>query len=265
MKDINIIKEKQTKFIENLIKETKNYSNYLDKKEIQTILLSGSVSRGDYFPGEFGGMIDLIVLKKPNSSISPEELFGNDEEPDIPYHCVTWNGTGFQILFIDFVNENGFKDFDEARKYSFLEAQIIYDEEELYYKELQKINISIKNEHNKLLNNCLGYINYLLSDYKKDRWNRREAYNQMHENLNISIRLIIQCLYYINNKYAPAEDRRLYYSYSLSNLPTQFGKKIGELYKQKITSKSDYFRREKLFRKSFLKFVNEQRPTTAST
>jgi hypothetical protein len=260
MKDIEELKERQSEFISGLISKTRTYINTLDKKELQTILLSGSVSRGDYFPGEFGGKVDIIVLRKPGSILTAEELFGKDEEPEIPYHCVTWNGIGYQILFSDFINENNFIAFDEARKYSFLESQILWDENRLYEKALQGISSLAQNDQTKMLDNCLGYISYLLSDYKKDRWLRRDAFSQMHENLNTSIRLIIQCLFYINNKYSPAEDRRLYYSYSLPILPKNYNEKIRRLFKQVITSKKDYFRREKMFIKWFLDFVNDQRP-----
>lgn len=265
MKTINDIQNEQSNFIKDLVISTNKYINTLDKKELQAILLSGSVSRGDYYPGEFGGMVDLIVLKKPGSTITAEEIFGKDEEPEIPYHCVTWNGIGYQIHFTEFIDKNVFFTLDEARKYSLLESQILWDENGVYGKILQSIIGKIQKDQNRMLNNCLGYIDYLLSDYKKDRWFRREAFNQLHENLNTSIRLVIQCLYYINKKYSPAEDRRLYYSYSLTNLPKNYDKKINKLYKEKMTSRNSYLRREKLFRKWFLEFVNDMRSTTAST
>ena len=43
-------------------------------------------------------------------------------------------------------------------------------------------------EQQKNLEEALGYIHYLISDYKKDRYYRREAFVQMHENLNTAIR-----------------------------------------------------------------------------
>ena len=78
----------QKEFINSLFYEVKKYVDKFDKSEIQTILLSGSVSRGDFFPGDFGGMVDLIVIRKANSKIKPEEVFGPDKKPFIPYHCV---------------------------------------------------------------------------------------------------------------------------------------------------------------------------------
>lgn len=79
---------RQEEFINSLICEIKKFVENLDKSEIQTILLSGSVSRGDFFPGDFGGMVDLIVIRKANSKIKPEEVFGPNKKTFIPYHCV---------------------------------------------------------------------------------------------------------------------------------------------------------------------------------
>ncbi|HHT97253.1 MAG TPA: hypothetical protein GXZ90_05100 [Clostridiales bacterium] len=245
--------------------DASNFINFIDKTELQTILLSGSIARGDFYPGKFGGMIDLIVMKNNGSTLTPESLFGKDEEPDIPYHCITVNKTHFQILFIDFIDYKAFQSFDEPRKFAFLESKILWDRDNKYNNELQIIEKYARIDQNKQLASCLGYINYLLSDYKKDRWYRREAFTQMHENLNTSIRLMIQCLYYINNSYSPAEDRRLYYSYTLKKLPQNYEVNINELFKQDILSEADYSRREKMFNSIFMEFVNHNRPTTAST
>ncbi|MCQ2386410.1 MAG: hypothetical protein MJ078_07045 [Clostridia bacterium] len=68
------------------------------------------------------------------------------------------------------------------------------------------------NQTDKLLyqyfRNSVFALECLLSDYKKDRWLRRKAILQLHENLNTAIRMGILCLYYKNNSYAPAEDRQ---------------------------------------------------------
>jgi len=259
------IQKKQTVFITKLLVDINKYVQNIDKNELQTVLLSGSVARGDYYPGKFGGMVDLIVLKKTDSVISPQDIFGKDEEPNIPYHCITWNNISFQIHFIDFVDYKIFQTLDEARKYSFLESKILWDENDIFSKELEIIEKYSRVDQLNKLNSSLGYISYLLSDYKKDRWYRRNAFTQMHENLNTAIRLIIQCLFYINNQYSPAEDRRLYYSYSLIKLPENYEEILNKLYEQMILSETDYIKRENIFNNYFLAFVNKNRPTTAST
>jgi len=258
MKDKKEIVKQQSDFIEKQKKEAQNFIAKIDKSEIETILLAGSVARGDFFPGKFGGMIDLVVMRKKESKVSAEEVFGPNQDPDIPFHCIKSGDCWFQILFIDYISASDFIKFDEPRKYSILEAEIVYDANGSFEKELAKINEAKKEECASWLKDKIAYINYLLSDYKKDRWFRRDAFLQMHENLNTAIRMGVCGLYYKNNSYAPAEDRQLYYSLSLENLPDNYEKVLVKLKNQNSKSFSNYRKREELFRKTILAFVEEE-------
>ena len=60
MKNKEFIIEQQKDFIQGLKNKTIDFINKIDKSEIETILLSGSVSRGDYFPGKFDGIVRFI-------------------------------------------------------------------------------------------------------------------------------------------------------------------------------------------------------------
>ena len=71
--------EQQT-FINDIKQKTVDFLYTIDKTKIETILLSGSVARGDFFPGKFSGMVDLTVMKRPGAEISAEEIFGPNEE-----------------------------------------------------------------------------------------------------------------------------------------------------------------------------------------
>ena len=261
MKNKNEIIIQQKSFIDEMKKEACKLVDSIDKSELETILLSGSVSRGDFFPrknenGGYVGHIDLIVMKKHGSTITAEALFGPDQDPPVPYHCIKVENTWFAILFTDFIDGETFKTFDEARKFSILESQILYDPNKKYENELPKINEIKKQECKTELQNKTGYINYLISDYKTDRWQRRQAYLQLHENLNTAIRMGVYCLYYKNNSYAPAEDRPLYYSLTLNELPDNYSDVIIELKNQTTDSEEDYLRREKLFRNTILQFIS---------
>lgn len=83
MKDKNQIIEQQKNFISESKQKALDFISKTDKTEIETILLSGSVARGDSFPGKYGEMTDLIIMRKPGSRISPEELFGENQNPGI--------------------------------------------------------------------------------------------------------------------------------------------------------------------------------------
>ena len=249
--------EKQKDFIANLKQKTNRFINTIDKSEIETILLSGSVSRGDYFPGKIDGMVDLIVMKKAKSSITAEQLFGENIEPEIPYHCVKSDGTGYAVLFTDFIDLSSFCRKEEPRKFSILESQILYDPNKYYEKELVKINQFAEEEQKRELSNGIGYIDYLISEYKKDRWYRRGAYIQMHENLNTAIRTGVKCLFYINGFYSPAEDRALYYSHSLKKLPEKYNELISQSCDQVTNSEEDYFRRENVFMEKIVSYIRQ--------
>lgn len=260
MKNKLEIIDQQNEFISEMKNIASRYVESLDKSQIETVLLSGSVARGDYFPskkedGSWCGNIDLIVMKKSGCSKSAEEVFGKDIEPEIPFHCVNFNDVEFQIDFVDFISSEKFSKFDEAKKFSVLESEILYDADRKYENELKKINEAKHLEVKKELENKLGYIYYLLSDYKKDRWNRRDAFLQLHENLNTAIRMAVCCLYYVNDSYVPAEDRQLYYSLTLEKLPENYEKVIAQLKSADAESKESYLKRKELFRETLLKFV----------
>jgi hypothetical protein len=242
--------EKQKVYIQKMKNHANDFINSFDKNEIETILLSGSVSRGDYCPGKNGGMIDLIVMRKEGSKINADELFGKDMKPFIPFHCIMWKGEWFEILFTDFVDCNIFKGFNEPRKFSIMESKILYDPNGKYTNELKAIEKHVEEDLKNKLKETLSYLRYIIG--KEARWEIREAYPHMHNNLNIAVELGICCLYYLNGKYAPADDRKLYYTYELEKLPNNYEKLLEGLFEQKIYSKEDYGRRRKLFMEEFI-------------
>lgn len=61
-------------------------------------------------------MVDLIVMRKSGSKINAEDIFGPDQDPPIPYHCVKVDGLWFAILFTDFIDAAMFSKFEEPRK-----------------------------------------------------------------------------------------------------------------------------------------------------
>ncbi len=260
MKTKVTIIEQQKDFIKKLKDKTLDFIASIDTSEIESILLSGSLARADFFPrikenGECDGMVDLIVMRKKGSSITAEAIFGPDQDPPIPYHCIKVDSVWFAILFTDFIDSEKFKGFEEARKFSVLESQILFDPNNSYKNELVKINQFVKEDLKDKLNNALGYIHYLISDYKKDRWYRREAFIQLHENLNTAIRAGVRSLFYINGFYAPAEDRAVYYSHSLEKLPENYPALISQACDQRTDSEEDYCRREKIFMEEIVDFI----------
>ncbi|MDA3901548.1 MAG: hypothetical protein PF637_13650 [Spirochaetes bacterium] len=257
MKTEKDIIKKQKHYVSSITEQVRTFVDGLDKKHIQTILLSGSVARGDYYPDKYGGMVDLTVMRVDAGKITAEELFGPDVEPEIPYHCVIRDGVVFQIWLDDFIDMEAFKKLDESAKYAIIESHMLFDRDNLYFDTCSAIKVFQARDLSEKCENCIGIINYLLSDYKKDRWYRRQAYVQMHENLNTAIKTAIKCLFYLNNKYVPAKDRRLYYSFGLKYLPENYEELINSVLKQDVCSEQDYIRREALFNSRFFSFITK--------
>ena len=252
MKILDEIIHQQKEYIEQCEFKTKKFIKSISLDNIEVILLSGSVSRGDFMPGKYGGMIDLTVMKTEDSILTASDVFGENENPDIPYHCIRHLGQWFQIAFNEFIDSTDFEMLDESNKYAILESKILHDSNNRFTTVLEKINTGLSMKLNLEKNNGIGYINYLISGYKKDRWISREAYPQLHSNLNTAIQVAIKCLFYNNGKYAPAEDRIFYYSFDLPKTTDNYEKIVTELFKQEIMSFEDYKRREEIFIKLFL-------------
>lgn len=53
------------------------------------------------------------------------------------------------------------------------------------------------------------------------------------------------------------EDRAIYYSHSLANLPENYTKVISEACSQNTDSEEDYFRREKIFMENIVSFIEK--------
>ena len=145
MKTKEVIIEQQKDFIQEMKNKTLALINSIDKSEIETILLSGSVSRADFFPlkkenDEYRGHVDLIVMRKKGSCVAAEDIFGPDNDPPVPYHCIKVDHVCYAILFTDFIDTEKFLQLDEPRKFSVLESQILYDPNNSYKNELEKIN-----------------------------------------------------------------------------------------------------------------------------
>jgi hypothetical protein len=246
--DINRIRERANSYIVSIPKEA-----------LSAILLSGSVARGDFFPGRLGGMIDLAVFSKASSSVTAEELFGKNEDPEIPYHCVNRGGDWYQIWFNEMLNVESYRLLPEARKFALAESIVLWQVDEAYSTANREFKRIAAEETTAGFKARLGGVGYLMSEYKVDRWRRRNEPGQLHFNLNSAIELAIGCLYNLNGKYVPASDRAVYYSYELENRPLRYEHLLKRLMNIKLGSIRNYSNREKVFRSQFLRFLDEQR------
>lgn len=223
------------------------------------MLLSGSVARGDFFPGKLGGMVDLTVFARPGDSATAESVFGPDEAPAIPYHCLKRGDTWFQIWFTKAIDREAFRSLPEARKFALLESQLLWQHRGSYTRLFRQY---VEQRDRDLLawtGPRIDYVRYLISDYKVDRWKRRGETRQLHANLNQAIVSAIGCLYYLNREYTPAEDRLFYHSYTLATKPGGYARLLDRLMSQRFDSIVDYRRREALFKRRFVSFLEDSK------
>lgn len=246
------VQTKQKDFVESKRKIAIKYAANLNHQNIKSVLLSGSVARKTFMPGSYGGMIDLTVIVNSKDNLDCNTIFGKDTEPDIPFHCIKYGNDAFQIKIIDQQNFEHFMDFQEPEKFAILESEVIKDSEKYFSSFQNNLEPEVKSEIEKLYNDRKGYIYYLLSDYKTERWFMRKAYLQLNQNLDIAINNYIKCLFHLNKKYVPAEDRMLYFSCNLNNLTDDFESKIEKLFIVSEISEKNYKEREEYFKKYFL-------------
>lgn len=126
----------QHELIENLKTATKKYVSQLYKEGIQTILLNGSIKRGDFCTQHLGGYVDLVVMVKDEKIFNWKKTFGEAEEEFYIYHCVRKEidglKVGFQIEKRPFETLDYFETLDENRRWAHLESEILYDEDDLF-------------------------------------------------------------------------------------------------------------------------------------
>lgn len=240
-----------------LARDARDLLETIDKSGLAVVLLSGSVARGDFYPGRYGGMVDLTVMRAPGATMDATQVFGPDEEPGIPWHCIKRKGTWFQIGFGDLLDARSFLSLDEARKYAIMESVVLWECDGLWSSMEAELQTLARYEQQKLWHEAWSHIQYLLSDYKEDRWIRREAWAQLHGNLNLALDRALSCLFYRAGLYAPADDRRIYHACALPGLPTNFEKILASIMQQDWLSEADYQRRRRLFFQSVLPLCRE--------
>ena len=105
--------------------QAESYTSAIPKESLLAVLLPGSVARGDFYPGKLGGMTDLIVFKRPDANVTADELFGKNEDPDVPYHCVKRDGDWYQIWFSEMLEGETYRQLPESRKFAINESILL--------------------------------------------------------------------------------------------------------------------------------------------
>jgi hypothetical protein len=193
----------------------------LPEKAILGVLLTGSTARGDARKGPFGFMVDIVVVVKDKNSINLEKVFGPDVEPNIPYHCVSFEDTGLQIELSTVTELESIRSRNEAEIFAKQEAMILLDRTG-FLKEWKKRVFLISPaeiEHRSLMN--YFRFQYLTDSYHQEKWSYREAWIQLAQNGNEACECYCNFLYCINGWFIPRKDWLVYLTYSLAKRPAE--------------------------------------------
>lgn len=261
MDTITVIRKKQEDFIKKQILITNQFidNNIKTNKQIQSCMISGSVARGTFMPGKESGAIDLILFVENKDDFNANEALGPDLEKHIPGHFIKKDNNFYQIKIYDEQYIFNFIENNEAEKYSFFESRILLDKTKILGETINKLyNEIAKVEISENYQRSFRYMNYLINDYKVNRWIKRKAIIQLNQNLTKAINISIKCLFYINGKYSPAEDRALYFSFELEKKPEKYEKIIRNLSLVKELTLVKYMEREKLFKDRIIEYIEQE-------
>jgi hypothetical protein len=260
MQTLETIRKRQTQFIEEQLGVAEQLIEEYIKPNprIRSCLISGSVARGSYMPGEKGGAIDLIIFVDNLSDFDADDALGPDIEEHIPGHFIQAFGSYFQIKIYDRTYIENFTRQAEAEKFAFFESRVLYDESRSLADDIEKLRAEVADEEiSTLLVRSLRYMKYLIGSYKVDRWQRRGAVVQLNKNLCRSFDIAVNCLFYINNLYAPAEDRALYFSYELEKKPDSYERLVEDMTVTRDLTLQGYREKETLFRERMIAFIEK--------
>ena len=208
-------------------------------KKIKGCLLTGSVARGDARTGQFGLMIDLALVVENRDDIDLENMFGKDEEPFIPYHCVRINE---KIgIAIELMEENDlWKIREKPEPVIFAKNEsIILDDKTGMLKKWKDEFFIITDEQARL--RALNYyfrFDYLTGEYRFEKWGHREAWTQIAQNFNEAGECYCNFLYCINKMFIPRKDWLAYLTYEMQNKPQKHDFYMDTLYTSQLDKES---------------------------
>lgn len=198
-------------------------------------LLTGSVARGDARIGPFGIMIDLAIVVNDKKDISLEEIFGVDEEPYIPFHCISIRDSiGLAIQVIEENKLWEMRDKGESAIFAMHESEILNDKKNLLTKwKNECFTISPDQIKERALQQYFRF-EYLTGEYRFEKWSYRKAWVQMAQNCNEANECYCNFLYCINGRFIPRKDWLTYLTYEMNLKPRKHQEYMETLYEAQL-------------------------------
>ena len=221
----------EVKYLRSLI-DTIIKRSFLPNERVLGVLLTGSVSRGDARVGPFGLFIDFAVVVRNRGEVDLTELLGPDEKPTLPFHCITLDGNiGLAVELVEYLELMNIRSQDEASIFAKYESTILCDREGLLTDWKKKsFTISEADVRRRALLRFLR-VGYLIGEFRMEKWEHREAWIQLNQNLNEACECFCEFLYCINVSFIPRKDWLVYLAYELEQKPSQFESLIEQMYR----------------------------------
>jgi hypothetical protein len=216
------LREEATKYI---------LSKINDNRQIAGVLLTGSVARGDGRIGPWGIYVDITLVLRDGAGVDLDALFGKNEEPYIPKHCINlYDKVGVAVGVTSLQALNDIRTMPESNIFAMNESLVIFDPDGLL--ETWKRSAFVISDEDVRARALQQYfrLDYLINDYRMEKWNYREASVQIAQNFNEAGECYLTFLYCINKRFIPRKDWLAYLTYDLATKPPTHERDIEAFY-----------------------------------
>ena len=200
------------------------------------VLLSGSVARGDARIGPFGVQIDVALVVERRPDLDLELLIGPDEEPGIPYHCVSLaEKVGLAVEVVELEELKAVRSRKESEIFARSESVVLFDRTGALGA--WKAGAFVVTEEERRLRSLawLGRYGYLEGgDYRFEKWMNRGVYTQVCQNFNEAAECYCAFLLCLNGRFVPRKDWLAYLTYDLPVLPPAHASYMDALYSSRL-------------------------------
>ena len=221
---------------------------YINRPEIIGVLLTGSVARGDARISPYGGIyIDISIVISDEADFDLTKTFGESAEPYIPKHCIKIKkDIGIAIETIKMSDLLRIREFSESHIFAKNEAIILFDKEHVLTTwKNEAFKITGEEIKSRSLQRFFRF-DYLVNDYRMEKWMYREADTQIMQNFNEATEAYLEFLFCINGEFIPRKDWLVYLSYELNEKTEKHEPIVKRLYTSDISQTGIQARRKYL-------------------
>ena len=189
-------------------------------RHAEGLLLTGSVARGDARIGPYGILIDLLLVEGETGPIELSEVFGEDSEPHIPFHCLQLvDKIGLAVSKSTVEGLYRIEEMSESQRFAMNESEILLDPNgSLARWKTTALRITDRDKYERAKQRYSRF-RYLIGKYRYEKWADREAWVQLAQNANEAAECYCEFLCCINGTYIPRKDWLAYITYNLPIKP----------------------------------------------